>query len=437
VRQPPPAPDPDVLRRLRRLRWTSFALVSAAYVLSFFHRIAPNAIAGELRASFDATGAQLGALAAAYFWLYTPMQVPTGVLVDRLGPRRIVALGGVVAGLGSIVFGRAQTLGAASAGRALVGLGVSVAFVALLKLVTSWFRESEFSTISGAVMAIGNLGAIASATPLAWAASLTSWRNVFAAVGASSLAGAAVTWALVRDRPEDAGLPSMRRLEGHEEHAPAGGGWGDGLRVVLRNPATWPGFFVNLGLAGAYLSFAGLWAGPYLRAVHGATAAAASAHTTLMLAAFAASSFAVGWISDRLRLRRAPMLALGVVHVACWLPLLVAGPLPPAATFALFALLGASAPAFTLSWASVKEVNPPALAGTAMAVVNTGVFLGPVAYQPLVGWVVDRAGFAAGLSVLAACAFVGVLATLFVRETRCRNVTSTPPSPAGGGSGTG
>jgi hypothetical protein len=73
-----------------------------------------------------------------------------------------------------------------------------------------------------------------------------------------------------------------------------------------------------------------------------------------------------------------------------------------------------------------------------MAVVNTGVFLGPVAYQPLVGWVVDRAGFRAGLAVLAGCAVVGVLATLFVRETRCRNVTSTLPSPpARGGRGPG
>jgi sugar phosphate permease len=408
---------------MRRLRWTSFGLVSAAYVLSFFHRIAPNAIAGELRAAFHASGAELGALAAAYFWLYTPMQVPTGVLVDRLGPRRIVALGGVAAGAGAILFGRAQTLAGASAGRALVGLGVSVTFVALLKLVTSWFRESQFSTLSGVVLAIGNLGAIASATPLAWAVGLTSWRNVFVLVGVSSLAGAALTWLLVRDRPEDAGLPSMRALEGRDDHAPAPGGPWAGLRVVLRNPATWPGFFVNLGFAGAYLSFAGLWAGPYLTGVHGQTAARASAHTTVMLVAFAASSVGVGWLSDRLRRRRAPALALGTVHVLCWVPLLLAGPLPASVTLPLFAVLGASAPAFTLSWASVKEVNPPALSGTAMAVVNTGVFLGPIAYQPLVGWVADRAGLRAGLAVLAACALGGVLALLRVRETRCRNVT--------------
>jgi sugar phosphate permease len=415
--------DPAVLARMRRLRWTSFGLVSAAFVLSFFHRIAPGAIAGELRGAFDASGAELGALAAAYFWLYTPMQVPTGVLVDALGPRRIVGVGGLVAGAGSILFGRAETLLGAGAGRALVGLGVSVAFVSLLKLVTSWFREAEFGTVSGIVMAMGNLGAISSAAPLAWAVGATSWRNVFVAVGLFSVAAAVLTWLLVRDRPADAGLPSMRELDGRAEHAPHGGGWREGLGIVLRNPATWPGFFVNLGLAGAYLSFAGLWAVPWLGAVHGMTRARAAAHTTVMLVAFAASSFLVGWISDRLGRRRAPSVVLGLVHVSCWIPLVAGAPLAGPSGLALFALMGASAPAFTLSWASVKEVNPPGLAGTAMAVVNTGVFLGPTVYQPLVGWVIDRAGFGAGIAVLAGCSLAGLVAALFVRETRCRNVT--------------
>jgi len=349
--------------------------------------------------------------------------VPTGVLVDALGPRRIVALGGVVAGAGSILFGSAATLGGASLGRAIVGLGVSVTFVSLLKLVASWFREREFATLSGVVMFMGNLGAVLSAAPLAWAVGVTSWRNVFVAVGLSSLAGAAVTWLLVRDDPREAGLPSMRALEGRAEHVQHGGRWWEGLLAVVRNRATWPAFFVNLGLGGAYLSFAGLWAVPWLTTVHGMTRARATAHTTVMLVAFALSSIAVGWISDRVGRRRAPAVAIGAAQVLCWVPIVLGVPLTPAAGFALFALLAATATGFTLSWASVKELNPPAVAGTAMAVVNTGVFLGPTIYQPLVGWVLDRSGFPAGLLVLAACSLCGLVAALFVRETRCRNVS--------------
>jgi len=420
---PPATPDPAVLSRMSRLRWTAFVLVSAAYVVSFFHRIAPAAIAGELREAFGASGAELGALAAAYFLVYTLMQVPTGVLVDAVGPRRIVALGGVVAGLGSILFGLAGRLGTAAAGRALVGLGVSVTFIALLKLVAAWFREREFATLSGLVMFMGNVGAVLSAVPLAWAVTVTSWRNVFVAVGFSSLAGAALTWFLVRDDPGEAGLPSMRELDGRVAHARSAGRWHEGLRTVVRNRATWPGFFVNLGLAGSYLAFAGLWAVPYLTGVQGMSRTRATWHTTVMLVAFALSSLATGLLSDAMGRRRPLILGLGAAFVLCWVPWLLGLTPPLAASLALFALMGASATGFTLSWASVKEVNPPALSGTAMAVVNTGVFLGPTIYQPLVGWVLDRSGFRAGLLVLWAFALSGLVAALFVKETRCRNLT--------------
>ena len=433
------APPPDaVLARMRRLRWTAFALVGAAYVLSFFHRIAPAAIAGELRSAFDASGAELGALAATYFSVYTVMQVPTGVLVDTLGPRRIVAVGGLVAGLGSVTFGLAGKLGVASLGRAMVGLGVSVTFVALLKLVAAWFREREFATLSGLTMFLGNVGAVLSAAPLAWAVSFTSWRGVFAGLGLVSVLLGALTWILVRDDPGEAGLPSLRELDGKASHPPRRGHWAEDLRRVARNRSTWPGFFVNLGLGGSYLAFAGLWSVPYLTDAHGMSRTLATTHTTTMLLAFAFSSLAAGSLSDRLGRRRPLLVALGAGNVLCWAVLLLAFPSSRIASLALFAAIGATATSFTLSWASAKEVNPPALSGMAMSIVNTGVFLGPTLTQPLVGWIVEAAGAAGGagaglpeyrlgLSVLAAFAFLGLLSAFFVRETWCRNVAVEPP----------
>ncbi|MDP1982511.1 MAG: signal peptidase I, partial [Sulfuritalea sp.] len=96
----------------------------AAYLLSFFHRVAPAAISGDLQVSFAIGGAQLGTLAATYFYVYTLMQIPTGVLADTLGPRRILWWGGLVAGVGAILFGLAPSFELAFVGRTLVGLGV-------------------------------------------------------------------------------------------------------------------------------------------------------------------------------------------------------------------------------------------------------------------------------------------------------------------------
>src|SRR5512136_3258365 len=90
--------------RFVRARRVVFGIVLASFVLSFFHRTAPAAIASELTRAFAINSAVLGTVAATYFYVYTLLQIPVGVLADTLGPRRILAVGSLVAGLGSLLF---------------------------------------------------------------------------------------------------------------------------------------------------------------------------------------------------------------------------------------------------------------------------------------------------------------------------------------------
>lgn len=420
---------------MRRLRWTTFALVIGAYILSFFHRVAPATIAADLQQTFQASAAALGGVAATYFYIYTLMQIPTGVLVDTLGPRRIVTLGGLIGGAGSILFGLADSLYTLALGRLLVGLGVSVTFVAVLKLNAAWFHDRHFGISTGLTILLGNIGAVLGAAPLAWALGLVSWRTVFVAVGFASLVLAALTWWRVRNHPGEAGLPSMRELDGHAAHPPHEGHWLDGLRRVVRNRATWPGFWVNLGLAGSYFAFAGLWAVPILRDMYGMDREVATQHTSLLLFGFAIGAFTVGSVSDRLGRRKPVLIGVGVLHLLCWIPFLFALPLATPWSHLLFLVMGIGASSFTLSWACVKEVNRHALSGMATSVANTGAFLGTGILQPLVGRTIDaaagiRGGTAAiggdyqsGLWILFAFALLGVLSGLRLTETYCRYVT--------------
>ena len=420
---------PAQRHQLHRLRWTAFIIVGLAYVLSFFHRFAPAAIAGDLKQAFQIQSAALGGLSATYFYVYTLMQIPTGVLADTLGPRRIVAAGGVVAGIGSILFGQASSFELAAAGRLLVGLGVSVTFIALLKLNAAWFSERKFGTLSGLTILLGNLGAVLAAAPLAWVLAYASWRQVFVVVGGFSLVMAVLAWMLVRDNPGQAGLPSLRELEGKAAHPPHAGHWYDGLVKVARNRLTWPGFFVNLGISGSLFSFAGLWAVPLLTQGHGWERGTATIHTSLLLAGFALGAFFIGTLSDRLGHRKPVILMACGLYLACWFPVVLGMPLAPGWSHALFLLMGLGAAGFTLTWACAKEVNRHALSGMATSLVNTGAFLGAAILQPLVGWAIDHAAggipldlghYQVGMAVMLGFAVVGWLACFRLRETHCR-----------------
>ena len=415
-----PTALPDA--RFIRARRIVFGIVLASFVLSFFHRTAPAAIAAELTRAFAINSAVLGTVAATYFFVYTVLQVPVGVLADTLGPRRILAAGSIVAGLGSIAFALAPSWEVAAAGRTLVGVGVSVAFIAILKVSAVWFPADRFATLNGVTMLAGNLGAVIAAAPLAWLVTQASWRAVFLGLAALSIGLGIATWWKVRDRPEQLGFAPV--------HPPASAAaaplhWTHALGRVLANPATWPGFFVNAGIAGSYLAFAGLWAIPYLEQTYGMPRVVAAQHTSVLLLGVAVGSVVVGTVSDRLGSRRGVMRLYALLYALSWLPWVLHAQWPLPATLAWFALMGMLIPGFTLTWAVAKEVNRPEHSGIATSVVNVGIFLGAGILQPLVGAVLDRGRAAGdlagawdrGMLLLAAAAAAGALMTLAVRES--------------------
>ena len=404
-------------------------VVVASYVLSFFQRFAPAGIAQDLAAAFQTSAASLGALAATYFYVYTVMQVPTGILVDTLGPRRILFFGGLVAGGGSLLFGMAESLNAALIGRTLVGLGVSVVFIAMLKIIAVWFEERRFATVVGMSMLVGNLGSVLAGAPLSWLAQATGWRGVFVGVGGVSLVLAVLCWLLVRDRPDAS--------EGTHPHAVDRTVVLTGLLSVLKNRATWPAAAVNFGIAGSFFAFAGLWATPYLTQVHGMTRAVASSHLSLYFAGFAIGCLFIGGLSDRLQRRKLVVLVAAHIYGLIWLVWLTGMLMPLTASYALFAVMGVATAAFTLTWACAKEVNPPQLSGMSTSVTNIGGFLGGALLQPAVGWIMDLSwngtmadgvrvyapeDFKLGFLLLAAVAWFGAMSAWRIRETHCRNI---------------
>ena len=160
------------------LAWFIWSLGALLYLMAFFHRVAPAVMTVELMQDFNISAAALGNLSGFYFYSYVAMQIPTGIMADSLGPRRLLAFGSLVAGFGTAMFALSPNLWWASAGRLLIGGSVAVAYVGLLKLATQWFPPRYYATMAGVALFIGIMGAVSAGPPLRLLVDLFDWRSV-------------------------------------------------------------------------------------------------------------------------------------------------------------------------------------------------------------------------------------------------------------------
>lgn len=427
---------PDPLARTRRVRWWILLVPALLYVCSYFHRIAPVVVAGDLMRDFGVTAAALGNLSAVYPYCFAAMALPGGSLADTLGPRWTLTMGGLTMGTGTVLFGLAESFGVAVAGRLLVGLGASVLLLASLRLAAEWFRTDEFATVSGLSQTVGSLGALVATTPLALLVEAAGWRHAFVAIGAVTLVIASACALAVRDRPSGLGLAPLN---------PSRPGPAPGLRAVLAgipaaagNRLIWAPILTSTCLYASFGAFIGLWGIPYLSQVYGLRrieAANLMAGATLGLLVAAPL---LGWLSDRWGRRRPLILGTVTLAVAAWIPLACVGaPLPRWALMPLCAALGVSSGGVVVVFACLREMSDPRRIGVTLGVHNLPIFLGLALMQWLIGVVLDGwwegagtdgvrvyslSAYRAGFALCLLSALTALAAASRVRETHGRSI---------------
>lgn len=365
-----------------------WGLGAAFYLSGFYQRVAPAVMTDYLMADFGIGAAALGNLSAFYFYSYVAVQIPTGILVDSWGPKRLLTLGAFASCLGAFLFAAAPVIMIANAGRLLIGGGVGVAWVALLKLSMHWFTPRRFATIAGLALCCGVVGAVSAGVPLRIMVDLFGWRPVMMASAILSLALAAAILVVVRDDPSERGyagfMPPAAPRPASAQAVLAG------LVKVFRYKNTWLLSIAPAGIAGAVLAFSGLWGVPFLSTHYGLSPAKSAVLTSVLLTAFAFGGPLSGSLSDRIG-RRKPLF-LGGCLIACagWAMILFIPQWPLWLLTLLLITVGLASGTMILIFAFAKESVPSSLAGTVSGVCNTGVMTGPMVLQPAMGWVLDR-----------------------------------------------
>lgn len=424
--------DNRKVKELMKYRWIVWGVLALAYVIVFFHRLAAGVVKDDLIKEFNISATTFANLSSTYFYAYMIMQIPSGMLADSLGARKTVTIGTLIAGIGSAIFGIAPTITIAFLGRLLVGLGVSVVFISILKIQSQWFKESEFGTMSGLTAFVGNIGGIIAQTPLALMVAAITWRNSFIVIGGFSIIVATLAYIFVRNTPVEMGLPSIEKIEGKIRSANnKKPNLFEGLKKVILNPRTWPGFVLFAGFFGPFIAMTGTWGRSYIVDVYKTSKVSASNYMAVVVIGTAIGSIVIGKISDTIKRRRLPMLIFGLFYVICWgIIVFVGGGKPPIGILIpLLFILGFTSSAYVIGWACSKEVNPPEIAGISTSVVNIGGFFGAAILPPLLGVVFDRLGNSLPVIEIYHNAFmycfisavIGFIFTFFIKETNCKN----------------
>lgn len=384
-------------KKTLRYRWICYGVLVLTYIFVYFDRVAPAVVAPDLMKDFGISATQLGLLSALYFYPYAAMQIPSGLLSDRMGPRLSVTMFFCIAAIGTALFGLANTYEWALVGRALMGIGVAVVYLPIVRIAGNWFRPTEFSFLIGLMLTWGNIGAICASGPLAWLVGIIGWRESFFFLGAGMVILSVLNWILLRNKPQDMGLPTVSEIDGidyyknaNEERIPIK----KAISMTFKNENYWKISFFLFCCYGTIMGFSGLWAIPYFTDIYGMNKQNASNILMMFPIGFAVGAPIIGYISDKvLRSRRKTALYGIVLYAISWLPVVfMTDKIPIDMFYPLLFVMGLLCGSYLVNYAHLTDNLPNQILATASGILNIWCFAGGAVFQQIMGVMLDGFG---------------------------------------------
>jgi MFS family permease len=370
-----------------RRAWIVLSVGVIAYIVSVMQRTSLSVAALQATERFGVTAAALSTLAVAQLIVYAGMQIPAGALLDRFGPRTVLACGAGVMALGQLTLALSPTIQLAVVGRILVGAGDAATFISVLKLIGMWFSLSRVPLLTQVTGVVGSAGQILSTFPLFAVLHVWGWTAAYVSAASLSVLVVVIVVAIVRPGPHE---PEREpRVPGESAEI---------LKDAISRPGTRLGFWSHFVSAGSANMFGLLWGFPFLSIGLGYGPGPAAALLTLTVATAVIVGPSIGAVTARYPLRRSAVV-LGVVTVMGVVWALVLG-WPGVPPFPLIVLLivvtsaGGSASLIGLDFA--RTFNEKRSHGSATGFANVGGFTASLTMMFLIGLILDALDRAQG-----------------------------------------
>lgn len=352
------------------------------YCYEFILRIIPGALQSELSTALGHISAtSFGQISALYYFAYSPMQMPVGMLMDRFGPRKLLTIACLCCTLGSWMFTLTTSLFLVGSGRFLVGFGSSFAFVGVLSLALHWLPRRYFSSVAGLITTLGMLGIVYGEVKITEWSMIIGWEQVLVSIAFIGSGLSLLMFFVVRDGPE-----------GHHPNRYPLPEFFHNVLKVLTCPEVWLIGFVGACLYTSLSVFGELWGKTYLEQAHHLTKVDAAKTLSAVFLGWAVGAPISGYLSDTTGRRVLPLFIGAVLSLICISFVIYC---PGLSYFKLNALLffyGFFSSTEIIVFIMAKECTGAKLSGTVFAVTNMIVTLGGVVFQPLVGKLLDTFG---------------------------------------------
>jgi sugar phosphate permease len=365
-----------------RRSWLVFGVAVFAYLIAVLQRSSLGIAGVDATERFDVQAAALSSLAVVQLVVYAGLQIPVGVVLDRSGPRVLIATGAVLMVVGQATLAVAPTIGVAIVGRILVGAGDAMTFISVSRLLASWFNGRILPLLSQAMGTLGAFGQVLSAIPLSIVLHRFGWQPAYLSAAAMSLIAFALVLLFVRNAPADV-VPVDRA-----------GGWRVALhhlRESLSRPGTQLGFWSHFVTQSPGTVLTLLWGFPFLSVALGYGPTTASLLLTMIVVVAVVAGPVLGILSARHPYRRSNIV-LGIVvsmGVAWAAVILWPGRPPFWLVVLLLVVVAVGGPGSLIGFDFARTFNPARNLGSASGVVNVGGFLASFVMMLLVGIVLD------------------------------------------------
>ncbi|MFD8543660.1 nitrate/nitrite transporter [Streptomyces sp. NPDC059649] len=361
----------------------------AVYFVAITYRTSLGVAGLDAAERFHINASALSTFSILQLLVYAGMQIPVGLLVDRLGAKKVLTLGVVLYTVGQFGFALSASYPMALGSRALLGCGDAMTFISVLRLGSRWFPARRGPMIAQIAALVGMAGNLVSTLVLARFLHTFGWTPTFAASAAGGIVVLIVLLVFLKDHP--AGFEPPPAPAGHT-------GAGFVRRQIAdawREPGTRLGMWVHFTTQFPAMVFLLLWGLPFLVEAQGLSRGTAGELLTLVVLSNMAVGLVYGQIIARHHAARLP-LALGTVGTTALLWALVlswpSAHAPMGLLMALCAVLGACGPASMIGFDFARPANPPERQGTASGIVNMGGFTASMTTLLAIGVLLDVTG---------------------------------------------